>query len=67
MSLLIHCSFFSKPPFVVQAVLLPYRDVIVYDALAEQRMHLMFGPGIRNSFNESYRLSKELGRFHKSL
>ncbi len=41
-------------PIMVQTVLLPFKDKIVYDGLLTSR-NISFGPGIRRSFNESFK------------
>jgi hypothetical protein len=40
-------------PVLTQTVLLPFKDVIVYDGLLNA-YRISFGPGIRRSLNESY-------------
>ncbi|MCX6031346.1 MAG: hypothetical protein NT169_18865 [Chloroflexi bacterium] len=45
-------------PVLVKAVLLPFRDRIIYDGLLNT-YRLSFGPGIRSSLNESYSRAKE--------
>lgn len=47
-------------PVMTQTVLLPFRDVIVYDGLLSS-MNVYFGPGIRRSFNETYQKAKSRG------
>jgi len=44
-------------PIMVQTVLLPFKDKIVYDGLMTSR-NISFGPGIRRSFNESFKEAK---------
>ena len=44
-------------PVMVQAVLLPFKDRIVYDGLMA-RYSITFGPGIRRSLNESFKEAK---------
>ncbi len=43
---------------MVQAVLLPYKDKIIYDGLLTT-YNISFGPGIRHSLNESFKEAKE--------
>ena len=45
-------------PIMVQAVLLPYKDKIIYDGLFTT-YNISFGPGIRHSLNESFKEAKE--------
>jgi Domain of unknown function (DUF6398) len=46
-------------PVLVETVLLPFKDKIVYDGLlAGPGMSLSFGPGIRRMLNESYQQAK---------
>ena len=44
-------------PILVDAVLLPFKDKIVYDSLMT-RFPISFGPGIRRRLNESFREAK---------
>jgi hypothetical protein len=44
-------------PVLAQTVLLPFKDLIVYDALLNA-YRISFGPGIRRSLNESYEEAK---------
>lgn len=44
-------------PVLVQTVLLPFKDVIVYDGLLNS-YRISFGPGIRRSLNESFKEAK---------
>lgn len=44
-------------PVMVQTVLLPFKGKIVYDGLMTSR-NISFGPGIRRSFNESFKEAK---------
>jgi hypothetical protein len=48
------------PPVLVQAVLLPFEDRIIYDSLL-MPYRVMFGAGIRRSLNEAYRRVQEQG------
>ena len=45
-------------PVLTQTVLLPFKDMIVYDGLLNA-YRISFGPGIRRSLNESFREAKE--------
>lgn len=45
-------------PVMVQAILLPYNGHIVYDGFVLPS-RFSFGPGIRESFNEIYKLAKK--------
>src|SRR5271169_2029132 len=44
-------------PVLTQTVLLPFKDVIVYDGLMSS-YRISFGPGIRRSLNESFKEAK---------
>ena len=44
-------------PIMVETVLLPFKDKIVYDGLMTSR-NIIFGPGYRRSFNESFKEAK---------
>jgi hypothetical protein len=45
-------------PAMVEAVLLPFKDKIIYDGLL-RGYRISFGPGARRAFNESYQEAKE--------
>ena len=45
-------------PIMVEAVLLPFRDYIIYDGLLSS-YNISFGGGIKRSLNESYRNAKD--------
>jgi len=44
-------------PVLTQTVLLPFKDMIVYDGLMSS-YNISFGPGIRRSLNESFKEAK---------
>jgi hypothetical protein len=44
-------------PVILQTVLLPFKDKIVYDGLLN-RYNISFGPGIRRSLNEGFKEAK---------
>ncbi|MEX0728982.1 MAG: DUF6398 domain-containing protein [Planctomycetaceae bacterium] len=44
-------------PVMAQTILLPFKDKIVYDGLLNSR-NMLFGAGIRRSFNESFKEAK---------
>jgi hypothetical protein len=44
-------------PIMVQTVLLPFKDMIVYDGLITSR-NISFGPGIRRHMNEDFKEAK---------
>ncbi len=44
-------------PVLVETVLMPFKDKIVYDSLLN-RFNISFGPGIRRSLNESFKEAK---------
>lgn len=57
------CSDFDEillmpPPILVEAVLLPFRDQIVFDGILKP-YRIIFGGGMRSSLNEAYRQAKE--------
>lgn len=45
-------------PVMVETLLLPFRDMIIYDGVVHT-FNITFGGGIRRSLNESYKLAKE--------
>jgi len=49
---------FMRPPIMVKAVLLPFRDKIVFDGILKP-YNIYFGRGIKRSLNDAYRLAKE--------
>ncbi|MDS4040714.1 MAG: hypothetical protein RKP20_06005 [Candidatus Competibacter sp.] len=49
-----------SPPVLVDAVLLPFEDRIIYDSLL-MPYRVMFGAGIRRSLNEAYHRVQERG------
>jgi hypothetical protein len=53
-------------PVIVETILLPFMGQIVYDGLIE-RFPISVGPGLRRSFEESYRNAKEQGQLITSL
>jgi hypothetical protein len=44
-------------PVMTQTVLLPFKDVIIYDGLMS-RYNISFGPGIRSRLNDSFKEAK---------
>jgi hypothetical protein len=54
------------PPVYVQAVLLPFKGVIIYDGLLTSQ-NIFFGPGIRGDLNETYQRAKQNGAILESL
>jgi hypothetical protein len=53
--------FHGQPlPILVEAVLLPFKGMIIYDGLC-QRYNIHFGRGIRTSLNEEYMKAKQNG------
>jgi hypothetical protein len=53
-------------PVYVQAVLLPFKGVIIYDGLLMSH-NIYFGPGIRGDLNETYQRAKQNGMILESL
>ncbi|MFQ5595538.1 MAG: hypothetical protein ACE5HA_15430 [Anaerolineae bacterium] len=49
---------YMKPPILVKAVLLPFREHIVFDGIL-QPYNVYFGGGIKRRLNEDYRMAKE--------
>ncbi len=46
-------------PTLVETVLLPFKNRIVYDGVLSSYSNVMFGGGIKRSLNDSYRRAKE--------
>ena len=55
-----------RVPILVEAVLVPFGDVIIYDSLLSAHS-IHFGPGSRRSFNEEYKEAKGAGAIVASL
>ena len=55
-----------RPPIMIQAVLLPFKDRVVYDG-AFRGYNIVFGGGIRSSLNEEYMAAKQNGRIITTL
>ena len=53
-------------PVMVETVLLPFRDKIVYDGIISP-YRISLGPGLRSSLNEAYKYAKEQHGIVKSL
>ena len=53
-------DFYERPalPVIVNAVILPFQDKIIYDGLFSA-YNIIIGPGMRRNLNDSYRASKE--------
>lgn len=59
---------FPDVPVFVEAVLIPFRDVIITDGLIQgYPMHISFGGGARRMFKEQYRAARVAGQVHTSL
>ena len=50
-------EMFPHPPVLVEAVLLPFEEKVIYDSFLVP-YNISFGGGMRRSFNESYREAK---------
>jgi hypothetical protein len=59
-------SMVDELPCLVEATILPFQHRIMYDGFL-QPYNVNFGPNIRKSLLEQYRLAKEEGRIIKSL
>ena len=61
-------AMFPEVPMFVQAVLIPFRDVIITDGLIQSYpMHISFGGGARRMFKEQYSAARAAGQVHTSL
>ena len=49
----------GRMPVLIETVLLPYRDKIIYDGLLRV-YNVWFGPGFRRHLNEDYQVAKKL-------
>jgi hypothetical protein len=61
-------AMFPDVPVFVEAVLIPFRDVIITDGLIQgYPMHMSFGGGARRMFKEQYSAARTAGLVHTSL
>lgn len=61
-------AMFPDVPVFVEAVLIPFRDVIITDGLIQgYPMHISFGGGARRMFKEQCSAARAAGRVHTSL
>lgn len=59
--------FIGRPlPILVEAVLLPFKGLIIYDGLLTSH-NIFFGGGIRSGLNETYMVAKQTGRIITTL
>lgn len=59
---------FPYVPMFVEAVLIPFRDVIISDGLLQSPpIQLSFGPGARRMFKREYSAARAAGRVHTQL
>lgn len=59
---------FTYVPMFVDAVLIPFRDVIITDGLMQSPpMQISFGGGARRAFKEQYSAARAAGRVHTRL
>ena len=59
---------FPSVPMFVEAVLIPFRDVIITDGLIRSPgIHLTFGGGARRMMNAQYSEARATGRVHTTL
>jgi len=59
-------AYSHRPPIMVKAVLLPFKDRIIYDGLF-QTYSIFFGGGIKRNLKEIYMAAKQNGRIIESL
>lgn len=57
---------YRPPPFLVKAVLLPFKGRIIYDGMFAL-YSITFGAGFRGSYNETYMRAKQRGAIIESL
>ena len=57
---------YRPPPFLVKAVLLPFKGRIIYDGMFAL-YSITFGAGFRGSYNETYMRAKQRGAILESL
>lgn len=59
---------FPDVPMFVEAVLIPFRDVIITDGLIQSyAVHISFGGGMRRLFKEQYSAARVAGLVHTCL
>jgi len=61
-----HVAGYQPTPLLVRAVLLPFKGCIIYDGMLAP-YPIMFGSGIRGSYNETYMRAKQRGAIIESL
>lgn len=57
---------YNSPPVVLDATLIPFKDVIISDGLVSV-LPVAFGGGYRSSFKEIYMNAKNKGKIHTAL
>jgi len=61
-------AMFPNVPMFVDAVLIPFRDVIITDGLFQSpAMQISFGAGARRTFNEEYSVSRAASEIRTAL
>lgn len=58
--------YYRNPPIMLNAVLLPFRNVIISDGLVLP-YNASFGKGYSSGFKDIYMTAKKLGLLHKNL
>jgi hypothetical protein len=61
-------AMFPNVPMFVEAVLIPFRDVIITDGLLQSPpMQISFGAGARRTFNEEYSAARAASEIRTTL
>lgn len=58
--------FYRRPPIMLEAALMPFRDAIISDGLVLP-YNIMIGGNMARSFKDVYMAAKKSGRLYKSL
>ena len=58
--------FYRRPPIMLEAALMPFRDAIISDGLVLP-YNIMIGGNMARSFKDVYMAVKKSGRLYKSL
>ena len=54
-------------PIIIDAILIPFKDVIITDGLVYPYLNLLIGPGYRKNLKNLYMEAKESGQVIRTL
>ncbi len=58
--------YYARPPILVEATFLPFKDVIIPDSLARM-YNIVIGGNMTRDFKDMYMQAKKNGRIHRTL